>query len=392
MASCNSAVSGVSSMANSIYSVLSEDWNRPFFFSQSKSHRCPTSLKNNIRALPPYDQLTASITTSKIERANTRRQMTAAAGRVRSRGLRNQDGSVFQLTPGHELQSTDIRITWREVAESFVEDNDDPASAISLPCLSALPNVRDSLGFIEYDDDGDEDEEESQDQRHQYTISDAANAPTSQCDIDLGCPGTGDWVLAYPSRSPLDVNDTSAMIAAGIDPSEPHPNPETFYRLHHPAEHQASIHGEFQEISAGADTDTPSCSYYQDLNCSLSSNDPVDNYMFAQNLHSILTNTRQPISVCLQKTRKTRVVQKWICKPLKSVFSSQSQRSTHGTVTEIRRAGPGLDRSYSDTMTSANAKEWLRQLPGGHASAGRFDRDWLDAQPSSSSFVQPRRA
>ncbi|KAF9544173.1 hypothetical protein EC957_012314 [Mortierella hygrophila] len=396
MASCNSAVSGVSSVANSIYSVLSEDWNRPFFFSQSKSHRCPTSLQNNVRALPPYDQLTASITTSKIQRANTRRQMTAAAGRVRSRGLRNQDGSVFQLTPGHELQSTDIRITWREVAESFVEDNDNPASAISLPCLSALPNVRDSLGFIEYDDDGDddgdEDEEGSRDQRHQSTISDATNAPASQCDMDSGRPGTGDWVLADPSRPVLDVNDTSAMIAAGIDPLEPHPNPETFYHLHHPAEHQASIHDEFQEISAGVDTDTPSCSYYQDLYCSLSSNDPADNSMFAQNLHSVVTKTRQPISMCLRKTRKTRVFQKWICKPLKNVFSRQSQRSTHCTVTEIRRAGPGLDRSYSDTMTSANAKEWLHQLPGGYASAGRFDRDWLDAQPSSSSFVQPRRA
>ncbi|KAG9068739.1 hypothetical protein KI688_011022 [Linnemannia hyalina] len=389
MASCSSAVSGVSSMANSIYSVLSEDWNRPFFFSQSKSHRCPTSLQNNVRTLPPYDQVIASITTSKIERANTRRQMTAAAGRVRYRGLRNQDGSVFQLTPGHELQSTDIRITWREVTESFVEDNDDPSSAIFLPCLSALPNVRDSLGFIEYDDDGDEDEEESQDQRHQSTISDAANAPIIQCDMYSGRPGAGDWVLADPSRPVLDVNDTSAMIAAGIDPSEPHPNPETFYRLHHPAENQASIHGEPQEISAGADTDTLSCSYFQDLNCGLSSNDPVDNSMFVQNLHPVVTKTSQPISMCPQKTRKTRVLQKWICKPLKSVFSRQSQRSTHCAVTEIRRAGPGLDRSYSDTVTSANAKEWLHQLPGGHASAGRFDRDWLDAQPSSSSFVQP---
>lgn len=379
IASCNSAVSGVSSMANSIYSVLSEEWNRPFFFAQSKSHRCPTSLQSNVRALPPYDQLTASITTTRIQGANIRHQMTAATARVRSRGLRNQDGSVFQLTPGQELQSTDIRITWRGITESFVEDNDNPASAISLPCLSALPKVRDCLGFIEYDDDGDEDEEESQEQKHP-TIPDTANAPTSQCDIDSGRSGTDDWILVDPSRPVLDVNDTSAMIAAGIDPSESHPSPEAFYRLHYPAEHQTSIHGESQEISTDADTDTFSCSHYHDLNGGLSSDGPVDNSTFAQNLHSVLSKTKQPIAACLKKTQKSRVVQKWICKPLKNAFSSQSQRSTHCTVIEIRRAGPELDRSYSDTMTSSSAKEWLRQLPGGHASglqAGLTGTGWM---------------
>lgn len=386
MASCNSAVSGISSMANSIYSVLSEDWNRPFFFAQSRSYRCPTSLQSNVRALPPYDQLTASITSTGIQRANTRHQMTEVAGRVRSRGLRNEDGSIFQLIPGQQLQSTDIRITWREITESFLEDNDDPASAISLPCLSALPTVRDSLGFIEYDDDGDEDEEEGQDQTHQFATPDAPNAPPSWCGMDSGRPGTDDWTLEDPSRPVLDVNDTSAMIAAGIDPSEPHPNPEAFYRLYYPTEHQTSIHGESKEISAGADTDNPSCSYNHDQKSTFSSDGPVDNATFAQSFHSVLTKPRQHIAACLQKT------QKWICKPLKKAFSSQSQRSPHCTVTEIWRAGPGLDRSYSDTMTSARAKEWLCKLPGGHASAGRFDRDWLDAQLSSSSFVQPLRA
>lgn len=390
MVSSNSAVSGVSSMANSIYSVLSEDWSRPFFFAQSKSHRCPTSLQNNVRALPPYDQIRASITITRIQKANTRQQMTAASERVRSRSLRNQDGSVFQLTPGHELQSNDIRITWREVTESFVEDNDDPALAISLPCLSALPKVENSLGFIEYDDNSDEDEEESQDQRHQSTIPDITNIPTTQCDVFSECPGTDDWILVSPSKPILDVNDTSAMIAAGIDPSEPHPNPESFYCLHHPAEYQASIHNESQEISTGADTGTPSSSSHHELSSGLSSDDLVDNSTFTQYFHSVFTKTMQPITTYLQKTQKSRVVQKWICKPLKSAFSSQSQRSTHCTVTEIRRAGPGLDQSYSDTVNSASAKEWLRQLPGGHASAGRFDRDWLDAQPfySSSSFAQ----
>ncbi|KAF9276154.1 hypothetical protein BGZ88_001903, partial [Linnemannia elongata] len=375
MLSCNSAVSGVSSMANSIYSVLSEDWNRPFFFAQSKSHRCPTSLQNNVRALPPYDQITASITIARIQKANTRQQMTAASERVRSRSLRNQDGSVFQLTPGHELQSNDIRITWREVTESFVEDNDDPALAISLPCLSALPKVKDSLGFIEYDDNSDEDEEESQDQRLQSTIPDITNIPTTQCDVFSECPGTDDWILVSPSKPILDVNDTSAMIAAGIDPSESHPNPESFYCLHHPAEYQASIHNESQEISTGADTGTPSSSSHHELSSGLSSDDLVDNSTFTQYFHSVFTKTMQPITTYLQKTQKSRVVQKWICKPLKGAFSSQSQRSTHCTVTEIRRAGPGLDQSYSDTVNSASAKEWLRQLPGGHASAGRFDRD-----------------
>ncbi|KAG0073935.1 hypothetical protein BGZ90_011182 [Linnemannia elongata] len=364
MVSCNSAVSAVSSMANSIYSVLSEDWNRPFFFAQSKSRRCPTSFQNNVRALPPYDQITASITITRIQKANTRQQMTAASERVRSRSLRNQDGSVFQLTPGHELQSNDIRITWRE--------------------------VKDSLGFIEYDDNSDEDEEESQDQRHQSTIPDITNIPTTQCDVFSECPGTDDWILGGPSKPILDVNDTSAMIAAGIDPSEPHPNPESFYCLHHPAEHQASIQNKSQEISTGADTGTPSSSSHHELSSGLSSDDLVDNSTFTQYFHSVFTKTMQPITKYLQKTQKSRVVQKWICKPLKGAFSSQSQRSTHCTVTEIRRAGPGLDRSHSDTVNSASAKEWLRQLPGGHASAGRFDRDWLDAQPfsSSSSFAQ----
>ncbi|KAF8946017.1 hypothetical protein BGZ47_001511 [Haplosporangium gracile] len=389
MASCNSAVSGVSSMANSIYSVLSEDWNRPFSFARSKSHRYPTSLQSNVRALPPYDQLTASIVTTSIQRVKTGTQMIAATRGVRSRGLQNPDGSVFQLAPEHGLYSADIRITWRQVTENFVEDDDDPALAISRPCLSALPKTRDRFGFVEYNEEGDEDEEEEeiQEQRCHTGGPDAANILKSQCGIHSGPAGTDDCMLADSGRPILDVNDTSAMIAAGINPSEPHPNPEAFYRLHYPTEHQASIHEDPQETSEA--TDTFHCSDSHNLRHSPASNGPVDDSTFLQDFHSVLARPNQPNAVCLRRTCKSRVVQKWICKPLKKALS-QKQRSTQCTVTQIRRAGPGMDRSYSDTVTSTSAEEWLQQLPGGHMAAGKFDRDWLDAQPSSS-FAQSRR-
>jgi FtsZ-interacting cell division protein YlmF len=319
--------------------------------------------------------------------------MNAATGIGESRYLRNRDGSVFQLTPEYELHSVDIRITWRPVTEDFVEDDDDPALAISRPCLSALPKARDRFGFVEYDDeDGEEEEEEEEEEsryrRHNAVIPSTVHMPAAQCRL----AGPGDWILVDAGIQILDVNDTSAMIAAGIDPSEPHPNPEAFYLLNHPTDNQSNIHGESQEISSEKDTKAYNCSFNHDLDHSSASDNSVDNSMFKQSLRSTQNKADHSISMCLQKLHKSGVVQKWISKPLKNTFSGQKQRSTQCTAAEIRRIGPGMDRSYTDAVTSARAAEWIHQLPGGRAAAGRFDRDWLDAQPSSSSStVQPRR-
>ncbi|KAG0283072.1 hypothetical protein BGZ96_012558 [Linnemannia gamsii] len=265
-------------MANSIYSVLSEDWNRPYFFARSKSVRCPTSLQSNLRALPPYDQLTASIASTNIGKIKTAPLMTAAAGIARSRCLRNRDGSVYQLTPGHELHSVDIRITWRPVTENFVEDSGDPALAISRTCLSALPKGRDRFGFVEYDDEGDEDEEGTQDQRHN-AVSNTANIPAAQSRLE----GHDDWILVDAGRPILDVNDTSAMIAAGIDPSEPHPNPEAFYLLNHPTDNQ-SIHRGSLEIGTEEDTKAYDCRLNHEPDCPAASGNSIDDPEFKQNL------------------------------------------------------------------------------------------------------------
>ncbi|KAG0216435.1 hypothetical protein BGX33_012605 [Mortierella sp. NVP41] len=361
------------------------DWNRPFFFARSKSGRCPPTLQSNVRALPSYDQLTASIVTTGVLRAGADSEMAAMTGRARSRGLRNRDGSAFRPTPEQELHTAEIRVTWRQVKEDYVEDDDDPVVAIARPCLSAQPLARGRFGFVEYEDDGEKDEVQEQDCRTGGIVT--FSTSSGQYDTDE---------IVESSRPILDVNDTSAMVAAGIDPSEPHPNPEAFYSLHHPqagalTDSQANTHNE--QLVTTMDMNTQGYSHYHSCTADVPAADPT----FLQSIRTVLTKTGQPIVTCVQQTRnKSRVVRKWIWKPMKRAFSGQDSsvrrrssqcnaatRERFDTVTEIQRAGPGMDHrlAHLETISSMTRDEWLHQLPGGRAAAGRFDREWLDAMP-----------
>ncbi|KAG0380586.1 hypothetical protein BGX24_007103 [Mortierella sp. AD032] len=296
--------------------------------------------------------------------------MTAADGRVRSRSLMNRDRSTLQSTLGHELSSTDIRIAWQQVGEGFVEDDEDPVLAISRPCLTALPSIRDRFGFVEYGDESDDNEEVVQGQLHGVGSMDAR------------CTGTDDeWALVDSIRPILDVNDTSAMIAAGIDPSEEHLDSKAFCYIHHAAEDRMGIHCESLEAVTATEkvTFNQNHSSESEHHCPESETATVDPTFKQRIRSSILFKTSQPIVKCLRQTRKSRVVKKWISRPLKNVFSSGRDETPQFTATEIRRTGLGMDRVHSDTRGSMCSDGWLHRLPGGPASVGKFDRDWLDA-------------
>ncbi|KAF9207465.1 hypothetical protein BGZ49_000352 [Haplosporangium sp. Z 27] len=204
-----------SSLANSVYSTLSEDWNRPVYFAKSKSPRYPASLQSKIRVLPELVNLKVLIKSELVSTTETASQMESFVKKVKSRNLRHQDGSCIRVSQGDELSEVSYRISLKPIKNGNIDQREEEnfASNFSGLCLSARPSRRDTLGFIEYDKE-DNNEERSG-------------------DYDEGSDSTSDDGISVEGRRILDVNDTSEIEMLGINPSDPHPDPEAFYATHY---------------------------------------------------------------------------------------------------------------------------------------------------------------
>ncbi|KAF9396321.1 hypothetical protein BGX21_009590 [Mortierella sp. AD011] len=169
--SASSNVSAVSSLANSVYSTLSEDWNRPTYYTKAISPRYPVSMQSKIKELPPLANLKILIKPKLISAVETSSQM------------------------------------------EFVTE------------VSAKPDLKDTLGFIDYGMQG--------------------SSSNSDSDNSAESDDNDDDTIEHKVVNILDVNDTSEMEKLGISPSDPHPNPEWFYNTQY--EHFQE-HGYFLDI------------------------------------------------------------------------------------------------------------------------------------------------
>ncbi|KAF8940390.1 hypothetical protein BGZ58_006694 [Dissophora ornata] len=211
-----SRISTASSIPVSIYSTLSEDWNRPKYYAKSKSLRYPASLQTKIRILPPLAYVKASITSELVCAAQTSPQINRIAMITKARGLRNLDGSIIRPAVGDGLTEVEYRIVLQPIKNEVDEQDEDPTSAFVCPCKTAMSQSRDALGFMDYNDIG-EDRDLGWGQRRSVTIT----TPKSHRE------------RVIEKQPILDVNDVSAMAASGVDPSALHPYPDAFYNLHY---------------------------------------------------------------------------------------------------------------------------------------------------------------
>ncbi|KAF9950574.1 hypothetical protein BGZ70_001303, partial [Mortierella alpina] len=211
--SASSRVSAASSIANSIYSALSEDWIRPPYYAKPKSARYPLSLQQSIRTLPPHIMIGVRRTAHVHSDVKTVAEATRLAKQMRTRGLRDQNGDMIRPDVGDQLHTVEFTMVFKPIEESVIaqeEKQSQPTLLFRVPCKSAFPVAADSMGFVEYSSD-DEDAEFSRDGSGRVTAVDV---------------GEGE------RRAVLDVNDTSAMVAMGINPLDSHPNPLAFYNTH----------------------------------------------------------------------------------------------------------------------------------------------------------------
>ncbi|KAK3816000.1 MAG: hypothetical protein J3Q66DRAFT_369619 [Benniella sp.] len=215
--STSSKLSTVSSLANSIYSTLSEDWNRPVYYVRSKSRRYPASLQTNIQELPPHTNLRVLVKSDLVIHAETESDLTRVVQHVKSRKLKDLDGGTIQPAMGDRLFEVGFRITLEPIKDDSGGEEDKSRSVFARACCTARPTDKDMFGFVEYDERED-------------IHGDSLNV--EHCE-EGGIIAMDSIDETDPQKRILDVNDTSSMKALGIEPFDPHPDPQAFYRSHY---------------------------------------------------------------------------------------------------------------------------------------------------------------
>ncbi|KAG0324474.1 hypothetical protein BGZ99_001768 [Dissophora globulifera] len=229
MYSMLSGVSNASSLPNSVYTTLSEEWNRPIYYTKPKSQRYPASMLTKISVIPPHVNVQAWMRSKLVGTAKPGSRNDRVAKAVEKRGLKDIDGSSLRLENGDRLYRIRFRIVLEpiqveereEEGVGYTETDNDPSIRYRCHCKTAEPFLMDALGFVEYDY-GNEDYNEHQ-QWSSYGERVTGDAPTS----------SRPSVERAEKRQILDVNDVSAMAATGIDPNAQHPEPEAFYNHYH---------------------------------------------------------------------------------------------------------------------------------------------------------------
>ncbi|KAG0004092.1 hypothetical protein BGZ79_010292 [Entomortierella chlamydospora] len=206
--SASSNVSAVSSLANSVYSTLSEDWNRPTYYAKAISPRYPVSMQSKIKELPPLANFKILIKPKLVSAVETSSQMEFVTEVVRSRGLRHQNGDPIQIEKEDELYEVKYNISQEPLNDSTRQRGKDSLSPFTHLCKSAKPDLKDTLGFIDYGMQG--------------------SSSNSDSDNSVESDDNDDDIIERKVDI-LDVNDTSEMEKLSINPSDPHPNPEWFY-------------------------------------------------------------------------------------------------------------------------------------------------------------------
>ncbi|KAG0364027.1 hypothetical protein BGZ54_007905 [Gamsiella multidivaricata] len=354
-------MSTVSSLANSIYSTLSEDWNRPIYFAKSKSPRYPVSLQTKIREPPPQVNVKVSIQSQVTAAADSETQMAYLADRIAQRELQHRDGSIIRPSGGDRLYEVGYRIALQPILE-------ESAVPIARPHKTARPCRRDSFGFLKYDSDGGDDEgHDMGDELCTERVDTEGISTALEMDERID-PGMSE------SRPTLDVNDIRALVASGIDPTAPHPAPEAFYNAHYV---YFQKHGCFREDMTQEDEEE------RDKECSVTSSlrssdaDGPDQQIFERAYrHQGAHQVRRPIRRAgttgragLKQAYKS--LQTFIAQPFMNPFSATLQMAVHEDegFLEARRQGVAvlikeLDEE-GEEMEEEDGNRWTTRAANG---------------------------
>ncbi|KAG0264699.1 hypothetical protein BG011_006276 [Mortierella polycephala] len=360
--SVSSHHSTASSIANSIYSTLSEDWIRPLYFTKPKSRRYPLSLQSTIREPPPHVNLAVHMTSKAVSNFKFTQQHQLA---LRDRGLKDIDGSAIQFSEDDGLYDVDYWMVFNPIEGELVPRLEDAAKAFEGRCKTAMPQSVDELGFLEYGDQDLEDAGESD------GATGDATALHICCDENGSCAQSHSGryrTMDLRSRAPgsaqrpvVDVNDLSAMIASGIKPTDPHPDPGGFYNTHY---EYFQTHDCFRDTDAVVDTEVEMKSVPESKSIG----------------HGLVHESDQRMSP------KSKFSTKETYKSLQAYFkgSRDGQQSNVNVVQEIniiKFMTPGMNSPREDCDGADGMPGWISRIHGGSQRIGQFDRDWLDAMP-----------
>ncbi|CAO3571894.1 unnamed protein product [Mortierella alpina] len=387
MHSASSRVSAASSIANSIYSTLSEDWIRPPYYAKPTSARYPLSLQRSIRTLPPHIKIGVRRTSRVIADVKTVAEATRLAKQMRTRGLRDQDGSMIRPDVGDQLHTVEFTVVFKPLEGSKVaqdEEQTQPTLLFRDPCKSAFPLAADSMGFVEYGSD-DEDSEFSED----------GSGNGAAVDVGKG-----------ERRAVLDVNDTSAMVAMGINPLDTHPDPLAFYNTHfaHFQEYgrfQADIVCNEPPFSNAEMEDPWSARESHGGKQDLQENEPEEKGDGEEREHAkpmigdVSVHPSSPDLPSRKASLRSRTLFKMAYARVRSLWSNGDLPAASTTALPLTmhrfQVCSRAEVVPENCLTMAAMpgqgytlkadQEWIKRLPSGARALGQFDRDWLDAMP-----------
>ncbi|KAF9359094.1 hypothetical protein BGX26_000194 [Mortierella sp. AD094] len=331
--SASSNVSAASSLANSVYSTLSEDWNRPIYYAKAISPRYPASMQSKIKELPPLASLKVSIKSNLVSTVETNSQMEFVTEVVRSRSLRHQNGDSIQVENEDKLYEVKYRILQEPLNNNTRQHDENSASPFTHLCKSAKLDLKDTLGFIDYGVQG------------SSSNRDSDNSAGEDDDHD---DDNDDDTIEHKIHI-LDVNDTSEMEKLGINPFDPHPDPEVFYHTQY--EH-------FQEYG-----------YFLDIPSEPKPVNEVEESSNAEQAHRVLDlcrSTRKIVSKSKKVMKRTFQTFQALLRGNLSDSSTPSTKGLRGENAEIMDNVQPSCSANTDQEANGEGNVWIPKQLGGH--------------------------
>ncbi|KAG0047556.1 hypothetical protein BGZ83_007410 [Gryganskiella cystojenkinii] len=224
-----------------------------------------------------------------------------------------------------------------------------------------------------------------------YEKSKSRRYPQSlQVHIKVKDGGQQQQVVDGTAASVFDVNDTSAMRAAGIDPEEAHADPEAFYHRHFA---YFQKHGSFLEDITSTPTtkvepeqagETATSSVVPEPKAESSTPELCDNRkllaFLPRPLKRVVTATRGSWSRSrrtlpgLVKRAKVQCQSSLARLKEKGKWKEKQVKEIH----EILFMSASMNRRWKDN-DEEEIGAWVLKIPADHGRIGQFDCNWLDA-------------
>lgn len=198
----------------------------------------------------------------------------------------------------------------------------------------------------------------------------------------------------------LDVNDTTALRAAGIDPEEQHPDPEAFFerQFAHFQEHGCFLQDDPEQPEQEAVEVVPEVTIPESepagihMDATSASGSAADDQEESTLVSSPLRRAASAIGGCWKRSKKSvhGLIKKAKRKCLPAPLVGSTKKDREIEAEEEARARQIREICFTQTAMNGRRNtdqeeeteeqgEWVHRIPEGHGSIGQFECRWLDS-------------